>query len=321
MTADSGFISGVDLMDITCPSIYMLTDFFPSRAFIVVAGLPGAGKTEFLIHQAIKAASKGVVIFFWHEGGVGDIQQRQNAYCKDKDVLKNLLWVQRRWPNFKDSDGVVHLETVIKRFKPIAIFFDPGPDAFGNENDAELLKEPLQQIYDLVEVYQFCLVFSWHPPKNQLTPGVYGIRGSTTIPGKSDLMYDLTLEKKKPTLILHKLRLTRPELNQGQKWNIERTENEKGRLLKFTDTQELSKTLFEEKQRKEIDALSEFMPGTTYTKADFVKIFEKHLKHKVSESTSKRLLARFQESGFFSVKEKHKGTRPSLYLFNGIDTF
>ena len=320
MTNDSGFLTGTELMQKTFTPVTMLTPFFPSRSFVLISGTPGSGKTEFFIQQAIEIASKGKVIFFCNEGGLDDLQQRQNAYCKNSMTLDNLIWPQRGFPNFKDTSGATQLEFIVKKFLPIAIFVDPGPDAFGEENDAAILKEPLQSIYKLVEKYQFCLVLSWHTPKETPSAGVYTFRGSTAIAAKVDAMYELRGYARTRRLQLHKLRTSFPNLRQGQRWNIESLEHEAGKLLKITDAKEASEMELEIKQKQELEALNEFTIGKPYTRAEFKATFSKYIKEQLSESGSKRLLDKYIAEEIFTLIEEGSGPKPSRFRFNGVDT-
>lgn len=320
MSNDNGFLTGTQLMQKIFPPVTMLTLFLPSRSFVLISGTPGAGKTEFFIQQAIEIASRGKVIFFCNEGGLNDLQQRQNAYCKNQATLDNLIWPQRGFPNFKDTNGVTQLEFIINKFLPIAIFIDPGPDAFGEENDAAVLKEPLQRIGDLVEKYQLCLVLSWHTPKITPSAGVYTFRGSSAIAAKTDAMYELRGYAKKRRLQLHKLRPTCQNLYQGKRWNVERSEHETGKLLKITDVKEALDMELKTKHKQELEMLNEFTPGELYTKAEFKEIFSKHTKEQLSESGVKRVLDKFIANEIFTLIEKGKGTKPARYRFNGVDT-
>jgi len=319
MSNDSRFLTGTQLMQKKFSPVTMLTPFLPSRSFVLISGTPGAGKTEFLIQQAIEIASKDKVIFFCNEGGLNDLQQRQNAYCKNPTTLDNLIWPQSIFPNFKDTDGVAQLEFIIKKFGSKAVFIDPGPDAFGEENDAAILKEPLQKIYDLVVKHQLCLVISMHTPKATPSQGVYTFRGSTAFAAKIDAMYELRGYAQKRRLQLHKLRLTCPNLYQGQKWNVERLEHETGKLLKFTDVKEAFEMELETKQKQELEALNEFTQGEFYTKAEFRGILSKYNKKLLSVSGSTRLLDELIVREIFTLIKEGRGPIPGRYRFNGVD--
>ncbi len=318
MPNDKEFITGTELMQMTFPPLTMLTDFLPDCALVLVSGLPGSGKTEFLINQAAKASSKVKVLFFCNEGGRRNFQFRLKNYCKNECSFANLIYERVRWPNFADPGGITFFENIINKYKPKAVFLDPGPDAFVGENGADELKEPLRNIYDLVYKYEICLVFSWHPSKDQVYSSVYSARGSTAIPAKSDLVYDLTLQKMKRILILHKMRDEYPGLYQGKRWKIERTENETGRTLNYIDLKEESDVLVQKRKQQELEVLSSFEPGEIYTREEFMKIFEKNSKEPLPESSSKRLLDKYQKSRLFSVVEKGRGPKPTLYRFNGV---
>ncbi len=322
MSNEKDFLTGTELMQIKFPPVTMLTSLLPSRSFVLISGTPGAGKTELLIQQAIEIASKGKVLFFCNEGGLTDLQQRQDSYCQNRKVTDNLIWPRQRFfPNFKDTDGLTQLEIIMNKKGPIiAIFVDPGPDAFGEENDVSILKEPLQKVYALVEKHKICLVLSWHTAKVTPNAGVYTFRGSSAIAAKTDAMYELSGYAKKRFLKLHKLRISCPNLFQGQRWNIERLEYETGKSLKITDAKEALEMKLETKQRQELETLNEFTPGELYTKAEFKKIFSKHTGEQLSESGCTRLLGKFIASDIFTLIEKRKGSIPASYRFNGIDT-
>jgi hypothetical protein len=313
MTNPKEFITGADLMKMSFPSLTMLTKFLPSSAFVLVSGMPGAGKTEFLMHQAKEVASKEKILFFCNEGGERNFQLRLKAYCRDAHMLNNLIYERNRWPNFAEVDGIKFLENAIIKFKPKAIFFDPGPDAFGEENDAALLKEPLRNLYDLIHKHQVCAVFSWHPAKNSFVSNVYNFRGSSAIAGKIDMMYDLALQGTKRRLYLHKNRLECPGLIQGQKWSIDMVSNETGRDLTFNDVQEARAAQEEEKRDRLQYVLSQFISDKEYSSTEIVNSLIQTFEGDIKESTAKKYFKEWLKDEQFIQLHPSEGRKPAIY--------
>lgn len=310
---DEGFLDGAEVRKASYQPTSMLTGFFPSRGLVLVAGVPGCGKTEFLIHQAIQAAASGEVLYFLNEGGPHNLQQRQNAYCQDDQTLKRLRWCPWRGLILSDPDGLIRFERILKTFRPKAVFVDPGPDAFGEENDAAALKEPLRRIYQLAEKYDACIVLSWHFSKMPSFSGVYSFRGSSAIAGKVDLVYDITLSEKRRILKLDKLRLDCEGLRQGQRWIIQMEKGESGRELKFLDMDTLAAEQNERKQAALDQALAQFTPGETYPAPTIIEAIVTASEGGVSEDTARRYLRELVKKGYFVLEKKGRGTTPAQY--------
>ncbi len=311
---ERGFVTGAELMKKKLDPSPMLTDFFPSRALILAVGVPGAGKTEFLINQAIEAAGKGKVLYYLNEGGQLDLQARQNAYCKDTEVLNNILWEQKRWLNLSHTKGIDKLERIVQTFKPKIVFIDPGPDAFGEENDASALKEPLGRLYQLTNKYNFCILLSWHSAKAMAFSGVYAFRGSSAIAGKMDLMYVVDNARNKRVLSLEKLRLDCPGLTQGQKWIIDVTNTDDGKEMTFIDKQDAADERYERKKTLLSNALSRFEPEAEYTVREIVATTLEACEYEFKEGTAKNHLTSWTERGYFKQIEAGRGTRAATYL-------
>ncbi len=311
--SDKGFISGEELMNKVLTPSTMLTSFLPARAFVLVAGVPGAGKTEFLINQTVQAAEKGKVLYYINEGGLLDLQKRQRAYCRDEEVLKNIFWEQRRLPDFSKPYGITHFERVLKTYKPKAVFIDPGPDAFGEENDAAILKEPLSQLYQLSIKYDLCILLSWHFSKVPSYTGVYSFRGSSAIAGKMDLMYDITASEDKRYLKLDKLRIDCSGLRQGQKWIIDIESAEDGKEMKFIDVQEVIEARNERKKELLSTALFQFEPGNEYTSTEILKAIIGASEGSIKEGTAKKYLKEWVSKGALELILESRGKRPAIY--------
>jgi len=311
--SEKGFISGLELKRLSLEPSSMLTPFLPERSLVLVAGVPGAGKTEFLIQQAVEAAGYGRVLYYLNEGGKYNLQQRQNAYCQDDDVLKNIYWECRRGLFFADPNGIIRFERVLKTHKPAVVIIDPGPDAFGEENDAAALKEPLNQLYQLTEKYECCIVLSWHFSKMPSFTGVYSFRGSSAIAGKMDIIYDITASENKRYLKLDKLRLDCEGLHQGQKWMMEIESNGTEKEMKFIDIQEAVEARNEKKQKCLSEALSRFVPGTEYAAPEIMKTILESFNGEIKETTAKNYLKTMQKAQEFILVKKHRGSSPAIY--------
>jgi hypothetical protein len=238
------------------------------------------------------------------------------AYCKNEASLRNIIYEPKRWPNFgKDSnnENEIDFETIIKRFQPRAIFFDSGPDAFEDENEAQNLKEPLRKLYDLVHRYGICLAFSWHPAKGLMPSSVYNLRGSTTISGKIDMMYDLNLQGQKRVLILHKMRPECTTLKQGQKWAVEMISTGNSKDLRFNDVQE-AKEAYEEERRNRLQAtLSRFTPGNEYTSTEIHSTLLQSFNGAIKDATAKKHLRQWIKDQQFSLVQEGRGKKPAIY--------
>ncbi len=319
MTQVKEFISGAELMKMDFPPLTMLTRFLPSSGLVLLSGLPGAGKTEFLMHQAVQIIPREKVLFYCNEGGPRNFQLRLKSYCRDNKSLSNLIYERLRWPNLSEDDGISMLANTIIKFQPKVIFFDPGPDVFNEENDAAKLKEPLRKIYDLINTLDVCIVFSWHPAKDQFVSSVYGFRGSTAIAGKLDLMYDLTFQRGKRSLILHKLRLECPALFQGQKWAVDLIPNGEERDLRFSDIQTLKDEQEEEKKERLLNVLSQFETGKEYSSTQIVETILKSFKGKMGETTARKCLDRLVEESQFLLVSRNSGKKAAIYKRLDID--
>jgi hypothetical protein len=318
MALDKGFITGTELINMKLDPLCMLTKFLPSRAFILLTGLPHAGKTEFFMHQACEIALKGKVLFFCSEGGELNFQSRLKAYCKSADSLNNLIYIPRRWPNLTEHDGLIFLDTVVKQFNPITIIFDPGPEAFGEENDAAFLKAPLQKLYERIhDHYKLCLILSWHPAKNQIYPNVNMSRGSTAIPAKADMVFGLILQNKiKRILQLHKSRFELPDISYSQEWIIERIINDSGMDLVFSDKQKKFELDKEKRSLQLCEALSAFALEDEYTSTEIKNVLMKALKF--SKSSSANYLNDLVKREVFMLIQPKIGNQPARYQYLGI---
>ncbi len=310
---ENGFITGLELLHAQLEQERMLTNFLPEGSFVLVAGVPGAGKTEFLIKQAADAATYGKVLYYLNEGGMLNLQTRLKAYCLDDSKLKDIHWEIKRFPDFRDSDGIAQFKLTLKTFSPKVIFIDPGPDAFGEENDAAQLKESLTELYQLTQKHNVCIVLSWHFSKITSFANVYSLRGSSAIPGKMDLVYNMDASKNNRYLKLDKLRLDCKGLRQGMKWIIDITETDTGKEMRFIDVQEATAARNERKQEKMTEALSKFTPGGEYTTTEIVQTLRSSFEGEVQESTASRYLKNWINEGVFEVLRKGIGKKPTVY--------
>ena len=311
--SEKGFISGLDLRGLELEPSSLLTTFLPESSLVLVAGVPGAGKTEFLIQQAIEAASYGRVLYYLSEGGEYNLQQRQNAYCQDEDVLKNIFWECRRTLFFGDPDGIIKFERILNTYKPGVVFIDPGPDAFGEENDAAALKEPLQQLYLLTKKHHCCIVLSWHFSKVLSYAGVYSFRGSSAIAGKMDIVYSLTVSDNKRYIKLDKTRLTCDGLHHGQKWMIVVESDELTKQMQFINILEAIEAKQEKRQKNLSDALAKFDNDKEYTSPEIIKVIIEAFNNEIKESTAKNHLKAMQRNGELILIKKHSGSNPAMY--------
>ncbi len=310
---EQGFLTGAEVMDGSYPPTRMLTPFLPERGLIMVAGVPGSGKTEFLIHQALEICRQGLVLYFLNEGGLNNLQQRQNAYCRDAEVLQRIRWGRWRDLNFSRPEGLLRFERIIQTFQPIAVFLDPGPDAFDEENDAAVLKEPLRRIYHLKEKYKFCLILSWHFSKVPSFSGVYAFRGSSAIAGKVDLVYDITLTGRQRTLKLDKLRLDCEGLKQGQRWIMEMLTTETGKALKFVDIEAQVAANAAKKQALLAEFLNQLQPEQVYASSWLLQAIVKAFEGAISDDTARRYLKELVKDEYFELVKKGRGTTPASY--------
>lgn len=310
---ENGFINGAELIENHYEPNLMLTSFLPERSLVLIAGLPGAGKTEFFINQAIEAAQKGPILCYLSEGGPLDIQNRLQAHCQDKDILKNILCELNRLPNFSDPKKIEEFARTLETYKPKAIFIDPGPDAFEEENDASVLKEPLAQLYHLTEKYTLSIVLSWHISKTAFVTGVYAFRGSSAIAGKMDLVYHLKTQNNKRTLSLDKLRLTCPGLSQYQKWYVDMIETGTGKNLRFTDHQVASEIRINTKNLRLSEALSRFTAENEYTSTEIVDTIMDTFDDDLGETTAKKQLKKWVKDGYFRMSQRNRGSQPARY--------
>ncbi len=312
-TVETGFVTGVELMAKKLAPSTMLTDFLPSRSLVLVAGVPGAGKTEFLINQAICAAKKGSVIYYLNEGGQLDLQTRQNAYCTDRDILKNLLWEQKRWLCLSNNEGIEKFERIIRTHKPKLVIIDPGPDAFGEENEAKELKEPLGRLYQLTEKYNMCIVLSWHYSKGLQNHGVYSFRGSSAIAGKMDLIYLVNSSGKKRLLKLAKLRLDCGELAQDQQWAINVTKTDAGKEMSFSEYQDTYESRNEQKAVLLQESLGNFEAGREYTATQITETLLDVCNSEFKKSTAQNYLRQWVKDGYFELIKNKSGPHPAIY--------
>lgn len=317
MTSLNEFITGTALMKMSFEPLTMLTKFLPATGLVLLSGMPGAGKTELLIQQAAEIASKKKrVLFFCNEGGPFNFQHRLKAYCRNNEqILSNIIYESRHWPNFSkpDDHDMPFLRLVINKFKADVIFFDSGPDAFEAENEAETMKEPMRKIYNVTQSCKVCLVFSWHPAKGLMPSSVYSARGSTTIPGKADLVYDLAMYDKKRVLYCHKNRLDCPGLYQGQKWSINVTSSEKGKELHFADVQEVKEARIEEQRNRLSLVLSQLEQGNEYSATQILTILMQTFAGDIKEGTAKSYLRSWVQKGLLILTQPSKGRSPAIY--------
>lgn len=313
---EQGFISGSELIQTPLEPSSMLTRFLPERSFVLIAGVPGAGKTEFLIQQATEAAKQGLVLYYLNEGGKLDLQARLKAYCRDHSTLDNLKWELRRFPAFSEPNGIMQFEMILKTYNPKVVFIDPGPDAFREENEASELKELLAKLYRLKENYNVCLILSWHFSKApSFVGGVYSFRGSSAIAGKMDAMYSIMLgDGNKRYLKLDKLRLDCPELHQGQKWIIDIAQTDTGKELRFIGAQEALEARYERKQELLSEALSKFEPDQEYSSTKIIETLIKHSQGSFKKGTAKEYLRDFEKNGFFTLRKESRGRNAAVYL-------
>ncbi len=310
---ERGFLSGADIMAGSYAPTKMLTQFLPDRGLILIAGVPGAGKTEFLISQALQIGAQGDVLYFLNEGGRFNLQVRQNAYCRDREIVQRIKWGPWRNLNFSRPEGLIRLERMLQTFRPLAVILDPGPDAFEEENDAATLKEPLRRLYHLTELYQVCLVLSWHFSKMPSFSGVYSFRGSSAIAGKVDLVYDLTLTGGQRILKLDKMRLDCEGLKQGQRWIIAMETTETGRVLQFIDVAAQAAAKEEKKQAMLTHVLDQLQPDEVYVAPWLIEAIMKGSEAPISADTARRYLKEWVKQGFLEVAEPARGKKPAKY--------
>jgi hypothetical protein len=191
--------------------------------------------------------------------------------------------------------------------------FDPGPDAFEEENDAAALKEPLRRLYQLAEQHEVCIVLSWHFAKLPPVSGVYSYRGSSAIAGKVDLVYDIILTVDRRMLKLDKMRLDCEGLRQSQRWFIKLEANEAGKELKFLDVEALAAEQSERKRASLDQALAQFAPGEIYSGPAIAEALVKAFDGGISADTARRYLNQWVKQGVFELMNKGKGKSPSRY--------
>lgn len=294
----------------------MLTSLLPVRGLVLLAGVPGAGKTELFLDQTLQAARQGPVVFFISEGGRGNLQTRQRSFRPDAIQLKNIFYYWHRPPALGEPNGLYSLERILSTRKPVLVVIDPGPDCFGEENDASILKEPLRGLYRLAERYNCCILLSWHYSKSLTPHGVYAFRGSTAIAAKVDLLYNLDLSGDQRSLRLEKLRLDCPGLYQGQRWAVQLNQDAGIKQIILIDLQEATAKAKEEKAAKEQLLWARLTSGQTYSTPKLIDLIQEILE--IKESTAKRRLKEFTKQGLFRIVQGAKGQKPALYEFVGL---